>query len=385
MLQIFIDGNEANTDKRVGSNAYAWGMIKAMEKITKQEKNISVTVVLSSSPVDDLPKRRARWHYQVLKPGFLFSQWALPLFLKKATSAPAILYSPGHYAPRFCPLPYISSVMDLGYLQFPDHFTLRDRVQLNTWTAHSVKSATKVVCISHFTKSEVMKTYHVPDHKIILAPPGMATHQLLPAHQRDKIKRQLKLNFPYFLFLGTLQPRKNLVRLVDGYEKLIDRLQQDRKIKPERIPRLLVVGKTGWLAKDSLSAINKSSAKLYIKRYGFVTDDQKQVLIHYANALVLPGYYEGFGIPVLEAFNHKTLVIGANSGSLPEVIGPAGLLFNPFSPKEISQALYSAYHMTEAENLRLVKLGQLQLKKFTYDHSAQIVLSAIKELFKKDV
>ncbi len=377
MHYLFIDGNEANTTKRVGSNAYAYGMIKALEKLTKNDKSLTCQILLSAPALPDLPKARARWQYQVLKPATFFSQWALPLYLKKFSQVRALLYTPGHYAPRFCPIPFICSVMDLGYLEFPDHFTLRDRVQLSAWTAHSVRSATKIISISEFTKNELVKKYRVAPDKIIIAPPGQNSHVPLKTHQKDRIKRQLKLNYPYFLFLGTLQPRKNLVRLIEGYEKFLDQFLAKKKITQNRIPRLLVVGKTGWLAKDSLQALTNSSARLYLKRFGFVTDEQKQVLIHFARGLVLPGYYEGFGIPVLEAFHHHTLVLAAKSGSLPEVVGQAGLLFNPFSTAEISQALASAIKMTDAERVRLTKLADLQLKKFSYDHSAKTVLAQI--------
>jgi hypothetical protein len=190
---LVIDGNEANVTQRVGSNTYAYELLKALRAlIIAQYPGVTVTVVLSAPPVDDFPRSHKQWRYQVVKPAKFFTQWALPLFLFRNRRRFDAVFTPGHYAPRWCPIPYVSSVMDLGYIRYPQYFRRSDLFQLKNWTAYSVRGAKAVVTISQFSQREITEVYRIPEERIVVAPPALeprlaraASWAILPPRRDD--------------------------------------------------------------------------------------------------------------------------------------------------------------------------------------------------------
>src|SRR5690606_28350242 len=110
---------------------------------------------VTATPVRDFPKQRPGWKYVIIKPRTLATQWALPIQLWKDRNTVDIFFTPGHYAPRFCPVPYVSSIMDLAFVHFPNQFRIKDLYQLKYWTRYSVKKARHVITISNFSKSDI--------------------------------------------------------------------------------------------------------------------------------------------------------------------------------------------------------------------------------------
>ena len=129
-----IDGNEANTPSRVGSNIYAFKILESLFKIISTRTDIAITVVLASEPVVDMPNETLNWSYKVVQPTRFWTQWALPLHLFLHKNTYDVFYTPGHYAPRLCPIPSVSSVMDTAYLEYPDQFKKTDTLKLTEWT-----------------------------------------------------------------------------------------------------------------------------------------------------------------------------------------------------------------------------------------------------------
>src|SRR3989344_6822660 len=119
-MYIGIDGNEANIHERLGSNVYAFELIKAIEKL---DQNNHLSIYLRETPLPDLPKSREKFSYRVLPPRFFWTQWRLPLDLYLHQPRPHLFFTPGHYAPRFSPIPTIVTIFDLSFLEYPDSFT----------------------------------------------------------------------------------------------------------------------------------------------------------------------------------------------------------------------------------------------------------------------
>ena len=143
LIRIAIDGNEANIPNRVGSNVYAFEILHQLWQLTKKASKFSCVVLLAGEPVADLPPARKNWQYKIIKPTRLWTQWALPLHLFWQQRAYDVLYTPSHYAPRISAVPYVSSVMDLAFLEFPEQFKKNDLYQLKQWTQYSVRRAEK--------------------------------------------------------------------------------------------------------------------------------------------------------------------------------------------------------------------------------------------------
>ena len=375
-IRLAIDGNEANVANRVGSNVYAFELLRSMENLTyRRRKEFDITILLSTPPVSDWPAERPGWHYQVIQPTKLWTQWAAPLYLNRYPDQFEIFFTPGHYAPRRCPIPYVSSVMDLAFLHFPDQFKKRDLWQLTNWTKKSVTNAKKIVTISHFSKKEIIKSYDRSAEDIIVAQPGIElVASTLTIRQERQALENLGIGENFFLYLGTLQPRKNLLRVIEAFEKLV----ADRK-SPDDL-QLVLAGKIGWLADDILQKVSQSPIKDKIILPGFVSEEIKPALYRQSLANLNLGLYEGFGIPALEGMALGSVPIAANNTSLPEVVGDAGFLVDPYNINAITQAMATVLKMTSRHEQNWRKVAKKQLHKFSYEQSANTILTALRKM-----
>lgn len=375
MYRFAIDGNEANVIQRVGSNVYAFEVLTYLEKLTSKSDEYNVTVLLSSPPVVDMPIERAGWTYKVVKPRPMWTQIGLPTHLFLHKKEYDVFFTPGHYAPRTSAVPYISSVMDLAFLQYPKQFRHKDYMQLKEWTRYSVKHAAKVLAISEFTKQAIIKTYKKKKEDVFVAYPSLPESA---AHEKEPItwlKKELGVSGPYVLYVGTLQPRKNLVTLVKAFE-----LFSEKYPKKKEKPLLVIAGKIGWLAEETLKTIENSPVKEQIKVIGYVTEGQKQLLYRKSLCAVLIGLYEGFGIPPLEAMANGTLPVVANTSSLPEVVGEAGFTVDPTSVKDIADTFGEISTLGARQRASLLKKGRVQVKAFSWQKSAEHILEALREV-----
>lgn len=381
-INIAIDGNEANCVHRVGSNAYAFEMIKALAEITQtKRKNFHLTILLAAPPVADLPSPRLGLQYKVIGPPKLWTQFALPKYLFFHQHQYDLFYTPGHYAPRFSPIPYISSVMDLAFLTYPNQFRRHDLYQLTNWTRYSVKKAAKIATISKFSRQEICRFYHRQQEDVLLAYPAFAGKVIhLDSAQQIKILKNLKINHPFFLYLGTLQPRKNILRLIEAFETFTDKLQQIKNAPPIN---LVLAGKNGWLTNEIIEKINQSPAAKKIILTGFITEEQKATLLGKALGTFNLGFYEGFGIPALESLAYNTIPVVANNTSLPEVIGSCGLKIDPFDVQAITTSMLQLSVLNQKQKNILLKNAPLQINKFSYQKSANQILTALLRLYKE--
>jgi glycosyltransferase involved in cell wall biosynthesis len=383
-IYLAIDGNEANVNDRVGSNVYAWKILCQLHQLTKKSKHWQITILLARPKVSDLPKSRKNWRYVYVQPTKLWTQWALPIHLFLHRSDYDVFFTPGHYAPRFSPIPYISSVMDLAYLHFADQFRPEDLLQLRSWTKYSVKNAKKILTISQFSKSEIIKHYGRRAEDIIVAPP--ASNLAKSANQQDSQKffKKHGIKRDYFLYLGTLQPRKNLLSLLNAYDvflmKLLEQSSQAKDKVLSKAPQLVIAGKIGWLNNDLLEKINKFVFKEKIIVTGFVPARFKKTLYQRAKLSFLLSLYEGFGIPPLESIEAGCLPIVANNSSLSEVVADPQLTVDPQDYQAIAQKMLKFSQFTKKQYQSVLKKRQNHIKQFSWQKSAQAILRQLKKL-----
>lgn len=393
MIKIAIDGNEANVTHRVGSNIYAYEIIKGIEKLTRNHSQYQITVLLAAAPQKDLPNPRTGWSYKVIKPTILWTQIALPTYLHLHQNDYDVFFTPGHYAPRHSAIPYVTSVMDLGFLKFPDQFRHKDLIQLRDWTAYSVKHATKVVTISEHTKRDVIDTYGRSESDVVVAYPDIdSSIHPVSATAQAKILKKFKITQPYILYVGTLQPRKNLLKVIEAFEQTQDLIHNPHKkiklkgpyelrdIVPFKDVQLVIAGRVGWLADDILKRIETSAIKDHIILTGYIDDATKNALYQGATASILVGLYEGFGIPPLESLAHGVIPVVSNSSSLPEVVGTAGLQVDPENVVEIEHALTTVLLLTAKERAKLRREARKQITRFSWTQSAQVILDTLTQI-----
>ncbi len=380
---VAIDGNEANTTQRVGSNVYAFELIQAMYQQIER-RDLQATVLLSSPPLPHWPAETDRWHYQLVKPARYWTQWAAPIYLEKHKAEFDVFFTPSHYAPRACPIPYVSSVMDTAYIAYPNEFKLKDRLQLTDWTEYSVKNADQVVVISRFTKRSVHEVYKVPDKKIHIAYPAAAgDHERVPAAEKKAYLEAQGITTPFFVYVGTIQPRKRLTILIKAFEDVCAEITaasgryRPKKSALNALPQLIIAGKIGWLANSVIQRAEQSPFKKQIKLLGYVSDRDKTILLQESKALVLIGRHEGFGIPPLEAMLAGTIPIVARTGSLPEVVGQAGMLVAADDTLQLANKLKLVLKQSARERALLLAKGRDQAKTFSWTNSADVIFEAL--------
>jgi glycosyltransferase involved in cell wall biosynthesis len=388
VVRIAIDGNEANVAQRVGSNAYAFELLSALERITQKKENFYFTILLTAKQLPDLPKARKNWQYKVITPAPFSTQFALPLHLYLNKKNYDVFFTPGHYAPRISSIPYVSSVMDLAYLYFPKQFKKKDYLQLKEWTRYSVKHAKKVIAISKFTQKDVMRNYGRKLEDVVIAYPALTDSSVDVVHSSDKTDtlEKLKITEPYILYVGTLQPRKNLLRLIEAFEVLVKKSEKKKnkaswQLDPSEL-QLVIAGKIGWLADEILERVKSSPIKQKIILTGYVTNLEKVVLYQNSVTTVLVGLYEGFGIPALEAMAYGSIPVVSETTSLPEVVGKAGIQVDPEETDRILAGLEEVIQLPSKRRAQLLKEGREQVKKFTWEKSAGIVLKTLQEVAK---
>ena len=361
-MKIALIGYEANIKKRVGSNQYAFELMKAIYQLDQKNQ---YTVYLPTPPLPDLPPARDGWRYKVVGPSKLWNFLALPWALMRQTPKPDVVFNPGHYTPLFFPAPLVISIMDLGYLRFPQHFTKKIYWKLRLWTTLSIRRATQILTISQSTKNDIIRYYKIDSKKITVGYPGYDEKIFrLPINQLQikKTKEKYRIVGNYLLFLSTLKPSKNIEGLLEAFKKL-------KKIK------LVIAGKKGWLFERIFEKVRELGLEKKVVFTDFVDEEDVPALMAGAKVFVLPSFWEGFGIPVVEAMAMGTPVVVSKAGSLPEIVGEAGVVVDPYHPESIANGIKKALIKKD----ELVEKGSEQVSQFNWLNCAQKTLEVLEK------
>lgn len=376
---IGIDGNEANVERKVGIGEYAYELLCEFQKTTENRKQetekIEFRIYLKEKPRPEMPKENGHWKYIFVKPKKLWTQIGLPLYLFTHFPRPDVFFSPSHYAPRFSPVSTVISVMDLSYIHFPELFAKKDLYQLTEWTRYSAKNAKRIFTISNASKGDIIKEYKVKPDRVIVTYPGIKHNTPMPTTlSKKELHDKLGISGDYILFVGTLQPRKNITRLIEAFSLL----KKEEKYKELH---LVIVGKKGWLYEEILDAPNTYDVRGFVNFLDFVPDEQLVPLYQHALCYVLPSLYEGFGLPVVEAMKYGVPVITSNVSSLPEAGGDAALYVDPLNVEDIAEKIK---RVVDSPKLReeMVKKGYTHIKQFSWEKAAKETLEVLTSLAK---
>lgn len=263
----------------------------------------------------------------------------------------------------------VTIVHDMAYKAYPETVNERTRKWLELTLEGSCRRADAIITVSEFSKREIMKYLGVEADKITVMPNGVNLelfHNGYTDEDIDRVKQQFHIQDDYFLYLGTLEPRKNIERIIQAYYYLLE--EKDAK----EVPELVLAGGKGWLYDSIFELVHKLNMEKKVIFTGYVEERDVPVLMQGARAFLFPSLYEGFGMPPLEAMACQTPVITSNTSSLPEVVGEAGILVDPFEVNEIKEAMKRlAEDVALAEELG--RLGLERSKGYTWEHSADIL------------
>ncbi|HSX18579.1 MAG TPA: glycosyltransferase family 1 protein, partial [Candidatus Saccharimonadales bacterium] len=345
-----------------------------------KNKNHKFIVFLKEKPQLNLPKETTNFKYYVFGPKKLWTQFALPV---KLTIGPKIdvFFSTAHYGPRFSKVPYVVTIHDLSYLHFPELFKKNDLMQLTNWSKYSIEKSTHIIAPSQSTKEDIIKNYNVPASKISVTYEGYDQARFKPQSKSkvESVKSKYKIGGDYILFVGTLQPRKNIERLIEAYANLSKgRTSSFGRGTTLSGVGLVIAGKKGWLYDSIFEKVKELKLQDKVIFTDFVRDDDLPALISGAKVYVNPSLWEGFGIPVIEAQACGVPVVVSNTSSLPEIVGNSALTFDPTNVKDIESAIIV---MLTDEKLRSVftKKGQENIKRFSWEKCAQETIKVLEK------
>lgn len=262
---------------------------------------------------------------------------------------------------------------DLGFRHFPTAHPWAQRRYLDLGTRFSVRNAGAVIVDSEATRRDVLHFYGegLEPALVVVAHPGAPALSEVTEHdiQCTLNKFGLDESRPFALHVGTMQPRKNLRRLIQAWAVIV-RQPEGREAK------LILAGGRGWGGDDAAEEIDRLKLSNSVSLIGYVSDVEKSALMRRAHAYTFPSLYEGFGFPVLEAQSVGVPVACSNTSSLPEVAGHAALTFDPLDVDAMADALRRAM-FDNAMRARLIEAGYRNVTRFSWDACAQIVLKQI--------
>lgn len=351
--------------KRVGSSEYCYQLLKGLHKFRKKH---DFYIYLPIEKTKDLPEEDENWHYVIISQPKLWTLIGLTKYFFKNRINLDIFFSPTHYAPLYSPGRLVISVMDLSYLYFPELFNKKDLWQLKLWTYFSMQRASQIFTISHYSKNDIIKKYHREAKDVVVTYLGIKD-TLTNMRDQNQVLEKYSLGKKYILFVGTIQPRKNITRLIEAFSCLSN--------YPETT--LVIVGKPGWMYEKIFAAPEKYGVNGRVKFLTEVSDQELKVLYQKALFFILPSLYEGFGLPVLEAMSFGTPVIISNVSSLPEAGGEAALYVDPANVRDIAEKMET---LLKDDQLRkkLIEKGYQHVKKFSWEKTAEETLKALEEL-----
>ncbi|MEI9967056.1 MAG: glycosyltransferase family 1 protein [Candidatus Moraniibacteriota bacterium] len=287
---------------------------------------------------------------------------------------PDKLFLPIQAAPFFLPkgIEVTATIHDLAFRKFPETFPRPDRLRLNLLLERVVRRADKLIAISESTKRDLLVSFpHLTPERIRVIHHGFDEHfweKRLPSPELTKELESFGVREKrYFLFVGALQPRKNLERLITAFESVFARYPDYR---------LVLAGEAAWLSQSIIRRARESVAHQAIVLPGAVSFDQVRALYQGASAFVFPSLYEGFGLPILEAFASRTPVITGRNSSLSEVAGQGALYADILNTEDLALQMI---RLIEDETLRseLVERGIQELKRFSWSRTARETLEYI--------
>ena len=265
-------------------------------------------------------------------------------------------------------------VHDMVIRDCPETASRRTKTVLRLFLKRSMKRADRIVTVSEFSKQRIIYHYGVSPDKISIVPCGVDTEIYRPFNGTavlDGIKKKYGINGSYILYLGTLEPRKNILALVKAYRAF----SQDR----ETPPKLVIAGGKGWLFDEIFDYVKSSGMENDVIFTGYVAEEEKVPLLSGAEVFCFPSLYEGFGMPILEAMACGTPVLTSNAASMPEVGGDACEYCDPLSVDSIREGLERLLSDKERRE-RLSADGMERAKQFTWKESAQKLMSIFREI-----
>lgn len=353
-MVIGFDGSRAFTDKKTGTENYSYNLLKALAKI--DQKNLYIVYLRTQGlALQGWPNN---FKFQVINWPRLWTQGGLAL--KTFEEKLDVLFVPSHTLPivRKPGLKTVVTIHDLGSQYLPQMHQFKQRAYLRLMQSYQLKTASKIIAVSKATKDDLVKKVGLDPEKIEVVYEGYD-------REKFKIDTQVDSLIPYFLFVGTIQPRKNLERIIRAFAKIKDK-------------NLVIAGLKGWLSDEIYKLPKKLGIESRVKFLGYVPDEKLPALYSGAEAFLFPSLFEGFGLPILEAQACGCPVITSNISSMPEIAGKGAVYVDPYSVDDIVDGVIKC-QMSNVKS-QMIKAGFENVKRFSWKKCAEETLKVLEEI-----
>ncbi|MFA6296291.1 MAG: glycosyltransferase family 1 protein [Patescibacteria group bacterium] len=329
-MNIAIDSRPYFEKQKDGISGYFTNLL---DNIVKIDHSNDYTLFVNEDCANNFDSRKI--DLKILKnPKMCWPQTRLTYHFLTNKDKFDLFFAPAHSIPFYTGCKKVAVIHDLAYKKFREYFTNFDYIMLSKLTTNfAIKYSDHLIADSISTKNDIIEFYDVKPEKISVIYLGYDKNKFYrrSSEEIEKTKIRYKINNDYIIFVGTLQKRKNVERLIRAYDLLV---------KKGRKEKLVIVGKKGWLYDDIFNAVSELRLKDNVIFTDYVPENDLSALISGAKCFVLPSLYEGFGLPLLEAMACGTPVVTSNVSSLPEICSDAGILINnPYSIEEIAERI----------------------------------------------
>lgn len=373
-MHIAIDAHSVGSELG-GNESYAINLIEALAEI--DQTNLYTLYVTKRAAIERFDRRWPNFKVKQTLPHTPLVR--IPLTLSRELRRnPVDVLHVQYTAPPFAPCPVVTTIHDLAFEHLPETFKRRSWMQLRLTVRQTARRAAHIITVSEYSRDDISRTYGIAPQRITVtpeaAPAGFAP--VTDETELRRIRESYGIQENYILSLCSIQPRKNLVRLIEAYSCL-------RGVRPEvKLPQLVLAGKRGWLDSETFRAAERTDLGKEILFTGYVPDGDLAGLYSGAICFVYPSYFEGFGLPLVEAMQCGVPVIAGNRTSLPEVLGDAGLLFDPFDTQALVRALTQVIDDAEYR-ASLRSKGLERAKSFDWKTTARLTLEVYERVVKR--
>lgn len=362
--KIAFDGQLFLQDKKTGIDWYAYYMIKNLSQKDKFSCIINVFTKEHLTRLSEMEqwgcklqlcKKISAFWYKLISQVIPLSYSRFFLDEVNATVFFSYLIPPDVKGKK------IVFIHDMAYKAYPSTVDRKTKWRLRSQLKISCRRADKIITVSEFSKQEVIKYLKISESKIEVVPAGVdltVYHPNYTIKQWEQIKRKYRLPEEYFLYLGTIEPRKNILKMIEAYKRALDE---------KKLPVLVIAGKKGWMYEEVFEKVKKWDLQDKIIFTGYIKADEAPILLGKAKVFLFPSLYEGFGMPVIEAMACGTPVITSNTTSLQEIAKDAAILVNPNDIEEIKNAMEN---IVIEDFSWLIEKGVERAKQYTWEKSA---------------
>lgn len=365
---IGIDASRANQAQKTGTEWYSYHLIQELKKIIPKEYKVFLYAKDSlKGGLEELPEN---WYEKKLSWPFayLWTQLRFSLEMLKFWSRPDILFVPAHTIPIIHPKKTILVAHDIGFEMFPElysdkkiGFSHATELDYHRWAMRfAIKHAYHIITVSNFSKKEIMDFYHYDANKISVVYNGF-NKNVSSENNLEQLKKY-HIDQPYILFIGRLEYKKNIPRLIEAYNILKNKFHLPHK--------LVLLGARSFkyeLIKKNIELYNLNADVI---EPGYIEQKDLKTIMNFADLFVLPSLYEGFGIPILEAMAAKIPVACSNIPPLKEIAPAAANFFDPLNPEHMAEVINQTLTDRDLRN-KLISNGINCAQKYSYEKCAQ--------------